>query len=132
MTRMVEELNRQPELGMLNVESWGGRTTIMVQYWKSFDHLHAYARMSDAEHLPAWAEFSKTIGSNGDFGIWHETYLVKAKEYEAVYNNMPEFGLAKAAGWEPALGRQNTAKGRLGLSDGTDAPPASPEPQAGQ
>ena len=122
MNRMVEELKANPELGMLHVESWGGRTSIMVQYWKSFDHLHAYARMRDAEHLPAWTDFNKTIGSNGDFGIWHETYLVKAKEYEAIYNNMPEFGLAKAAGWEPASGKQNTAKGRLGQSDGTDVP----------
>ena len=30
-------------------------------------------------------------------GIWHETYLVRAGEYEAVYGNMPTFGLAAAS-----------------------------------
>ena len=55
-------------------------------------------------------------------GIWHETYRVRAGEYEAIYNNMPEFGLAKAGGWVPATGKNSTAKGRLGLSDGSDYP----------
>ena len=36
MGRMIRELQAQPELGMLHVESWVGRTTIMVQYWRSF------------------------------------------------------------------------------------------------
>ena len=30
-------------------------------------------------------------------GIWHETFLVRAGEYEAVYGNMPTYGLAKAS-----------------------------------
>ena len=122
MSRMITELEAQPELGMLHVESWGGRATIMVQYWRSFEHLHAYARATQAEHLPAWAEFNRKIGSNGDIGIWHETYLVKADEYEAIYNNMPEFGLASAGGWVPASSQKSTARGRLGQSDGSDAP----------
>jgi hypothetical protein len=109
-------------MGMLHVETWGGNPSIMVQYWRSFEHLHAYARAQDAEHLPAWADFNRRFGSNGDIGIWHETYLVKAEQYEAIYNNMPEFGLAKAGGWVPAAGKQKTAKGRLKLTDGTDEP----------
>lgn len=122
MGRMLEELNEHPEMGLLHVESWPGRTAILVQYWRSFEHLHEYARLREAEHLPAWAEFNQLIGSNGDIGIWHETYLVKANQYEAVYNNMPEFGLAKAGRWVPAAGKKMTAKGRLGQTDGTDVP----------
>ena len=122
MTRMIKELEQHPELGMLHVESWGGQPSLMLQYWRSFDHLHDYARQRDAEHLPAWADFNRRIASNGDVGIWHETYLVKAGQYEAVYNNMPEFGLAKASEWVPATGKQNTAKGRLTLTDGSDEP----------
>ena len=117
MNRMIEELQQHPELGMLHVERAGG---LLVQYWRSFDHLHAYARQRDAEHLPAWKDFNQKIGSNGDIGIWHETYLVQADQYEAIYNNMPEFGLAKAAGWVPASGKQQSAKGRLALTDGAD------------
>lgn len=122
MSRMIEELNAKPDLGLLHVEMWNGNPTLMLQYWRSFDHLREYARMRDAEHLPAWADFNKRVGSNGDFGIWHETFLVKAGQYEAVYNNMPEFGLARAGAWVPATGKQNTASGRLSLSGGRDEP----------
>ena len=122
MRRMIEELKAKPELGLLHVEQWNGQPSLMVQYWRSFEHLHHYARQRDAEHLPAWADFNRKIGSNGDIGIWHETYLVKADQYEAIYNNMPEFGLTRASKWEPASGTQNTAKGRLKMTDGTDEP----------
>jgi hypothetical protein len=122
MGRMVKELKLNPQLGLLHVESWFGRTTLMVQYWRSFDQLHAYARQKDAEHLPAWADFNRRIASNGDVGIWHETYLIRAGEFEGIYNNMPEFGLAGAGGWQPAEGRKRTAEGRLGRSDGGDSP----------
>lgn len=122
MGRMLKELDEHRDLGLLHVENWIGRTAILVQYWRSFEHLRNYAREANAEHLPAWAEFNKKIGSNGDVGIWHETYLIRAGEYEAIYNNMPEFGLAKAGGWVPAKGRNSTAAGRLGKTDGDDAP----------
>lgn len=94
----------------------------MVQYWSSFEDLHAYGCMRDAQHLPARTDFNPWIGSNGDFGIWHETLTIQAGQYERIYNNMPEFGLAKAGDWVPAVGKQNTAKGRLQLSDGADEP----------
>lgn len=114
MSRMIKELEAKPELGMLHVESWGGNPSIMVQYWRSFEHLDQYASNRDAEHLPAWADFNRRIGSNGDIGIWHETYLVNADQYECIYNNMPEFGLARASSWVPAKGARQSARGRLG------------------
>jgi hypothetical protein len=43
MPRMLRELAEHPELGLLGAHSWFGRTTIMVSYWKSVDHLFAYA-----------------------------------------------------------------------------------------
>ncbi len=87
MGKMLKELYAQPEMGFLGQESWGGRTTIMMQYWKSFDHLEAYAKNRDAAHLPAWSAFNKQVASNGDVGIWHETYLVPRGGFESVYNN---------------------------------------------
>jgi len=39
MPRMLRELQQHPELGLLGGESWFGRTTILVSYWKSVDHL---------------------------------------------------------------------------------------------
>ena len=66
----------------------------MIQYWRSFDHLEAYARSKENAHLPAWKAFNASVGtSRGDVGIWHETYRVRAGEYEAIYSGMPEIGL---------------------------------------
>ena len=67
-------------------------------------------------------KFNKQIGSNGDIGIWHETFLVRAGEYECIYNNMPLRGLAKASRQIDAVGRAGTAMGRLGRTDGSDGP----------
>ena len=98
MGRMIDELEDNPDLGMLHVESWAGRRSIMVQYWRSLDHLRNYARMKDAEHLPAWRDFNKHIVQHRMIGIWHETYVIKPGTYEAIYRDMPPFGLRLALG----------------------------------
>ena len=91
--------------------------TANVQYWRSLEHLTAYSRSRDQLHYPNWVKFNKEIGSNGDIGIWHETFLVRAGEYECIYNNMPLRGLAKAARHIDAVGSASSAMGRLGRSD---------------
>ena len=113
MPKMVNELYKNPDMGLLSHEQWSGRTTIMVQYWKSFEHLETYAKNKNSNHLPAWKEFNNNIGSNGDVGIWHETYLSKQGSFESVYNNMPKFGLAKAMNSVSATGKLRTANERL-------------------
>ncbi len=113
MPKMLIELYKNPEMGFLSHEQWFGRTTIMVQYWKSFEQLENYAKSKTSNHLPAWAAFNKKIGNNGDVGIWHETYLSKTGSYECVYNNMPRFGLAKAANSVPATGKYQSANDRI-------------------
>jgi hypothetical protein len=124
MNAMIKELDESPESGFLGCEQWGGTANLIVQYWRSPEHLIAYARSKDATHYPAWVRFNKEVGSNGDVGIWHETYSVRAGEYEAIYNNMPEFGLAKAAVSTAAEGQLQSALGRLGRTVGSDAPVA--------
>src|SRR5262249_32613742 len=89
----------------LGAEAWFGRTTVMVQYWRSMDALLAYAKDREAEHLPAWRAFNKQVGTSGDVGIWHETYRVRPGDYEAAYVNMVPFGLGKAGELVPALAR---------------------------
>ena len=86
-----------------------------MQYWRSFEHLEAYAGKADALHWPAWtAAFTRRFGgSRGDVGIWHETYQVRAGEYEAVYSGMPPFGLGKIGTLVPASGQQETARSRI-------------------
>jgi hypothetical protein len=114
MPPMIAELKRNPELGMLHAEFfvyWRG--VAVLQYWRSFDHLHAYAHERDAKHLPAWAEFNRRVGGNGTVGIWHESYLVEPGKFETVYANMPRFGLGAAVNHVPALGRMQDARSRL-------------------
>ena len=122
MPRMIRELERHPESGFLgHIMSLG----VIVQYWRSFEHLEAYARDANQLHWPAWVAFNKRVGkSRDDVGIWHETYRVRAGEYECVYSGMPPFGLAKASATVDAVGQMESARGRLGATalTGLDQP----------
>lgn len=121
MPKMLTELAGRPELGLLHARTvFGFPNLLVIQYWRSFEQLHAYASDRSLQHLPAWREFNRKIASNGDVGIWHETYLVQVGAYECLYNNMPIWGLAAAGGLVPAEGQRKSAKGRLRQSHGTD------------
>jgi len=110
MPKMLRELYRHPKSGFLGAVSHG---TFMVQYWESPEHLLRYAKDRDAAHFPAWKDFYRRVGTNGDVGIWHETYIVPSGSYESVYVNMPRFGLGSIAELVPAHGRNASARGRL-------------------
>lgn len=129
MAPMLRTLLQHPEQGLLGWQIffyWRG--VALVQYWRSFEDLEAFARNRQEPHLPAWQRYNKTIGSDGSVGIWHETYLVKAGQYEAVYGNMPVFGLAGATKHVPATGRRETARRRLGgENEPAVASPPTPE-----
>ncbi|KPJ92453.1 MAG: transcriptional regulator [Gammaproteobacteria bacterium SG8_11] len=113
MAKMIKELYANPNLGFLSHEAWFGRSPLLIQYWKSFEQLRDYATNRNTQHLPAWREFNEKIGSNGDVGIWHETYVVNQGNYECIYHNMPKFGLAKVGSHVPAIGKYKTAAGRM-------------------
>jgi hypothetical protein len=115
MPPMIAELTANKESGFLYAEfvmHWRGVAT--VQYWRSFEQLHAYAHARDAKHLPAWAAYNRAVAGNGSVGVWHETYQVAAGSYESIYVNMPRWGLPKAGEHVQAVGRMNDAKGRMG------------------
>ena len=120
MGPMIRTLYEHPEKGFLGAQTfvyWRGVAT--VQYWRSFEDLERFARDKNDPHLGAWRRFNKSIGSDGSVGIWHESFLVDAGKYEALYGNMPVFGLASASQHVPATGRRETARRRLG---GTSEP----------
>jgi len=95
MLHMLKELSADPDSGLLGYEmSTFGK--IIVQYWRSFEHLERFANDTDAPHVAAWRAYWKRVGKDTRTGIWHETYLVRAGEYEAIYGNMPPYGLGKA------------------------------------
>jgi hypothetical protein len=122
MQRMRKELSARPELGLLG--SWTAGS-LLIQYWRSFEQLEAFSRSPELTHLPAWAAFNRSVGkSRGDVGIWHETFLVRAGEYEAVYSGMPRHGLGAAGALVEAQGLRMSARGRLGKPAlATDAAP---------
>jgi hypothetical protein len=114
MPKMLIELAKQPELGLLYARShFGFPDTMVVQYWKSFEALEAYAKARDKAHLPAWQAFNKAIASNGDVGIWHETYVVEPGKYENIYNNMPPYGLGSVGRIVDAVGGRQAARQRV-------------------
>jgi Domain of unknown function (DUF4188) len=117
MGPMLNVLHQYPEKGFLGQESFFRLfpiTTVMITYWKSFEHLEYFARNADDPHLQPWREFNRSIGNDGSVGIWHETYLVPAGQSESIYANMPVFGLAAATTHIPAVGKKETARRRLG------------------
>ena len=94
MNHMLKYLTQHPEKGLLGYETAG---LTVIQYWRSFEHLEAFAKDTNDPHLEVWRNYWKRVGKSARVGIWHETYLVRAGEYEAIYSNMPPHGLGKAA-----------------------------------
>ena len=109
MPYLLKYLTKHPEKGLLGFESHG---LMNVQYWRSFEHLERFANDPDNLHKPAWRNYWKRVGKDTRAGIWHETYLVRAGEYEAIYSNMPRTGLGKASKLV-TLAEGSTARGRL-------------------
>lgn len=120
MGPMIRELSSNPDCGFLGTEYalCSLRQILLIQYWRDFDSLEAYARDREARHWPAWAAFNRSIGDDGTVGIYHETYAVAAGAHETVYGNMPPFGLGRVAGLVPATGSRNAARERMRSSAG--------------
>jgi hypothetical protein len=98
MTEMLDELEEDPARGLLGYTRHGepGKGVI-VQYWRSFDALESYARDPGARHAPVWRAWNRLASDDrSGAGIWHETFLVGAGNYEAIYQNMPVTGLQRA------------------------------------
>jgi hypothetical protein len=102
MGPMLSTLSRQKDAGLLAFHTWIGPSgPLVVQYWRSVEQLESFARDPSFTHRRAWKAFNKSVGTGGDVGIWHETYVVTNGAYEVLYGNMPRFGLAKAGNHTP-------------------------------
>ena len=121
MKHMLDYLVAHPEKGLLGYQMG---LPVIVQYWRSFEHLEAFARDADDPHLAVWRNYWRRVGNSGRTGIWHETYLVRAGEYEAIYGNMPPFGLGKAGRLVP-LSESSRARHRIKATVGGGAGPAA-------
>lgn len=117
MPKMLRYLENNPDKGMLGGRiAVSGLSAVLVQYWRSFEHLEAFAKDADDPHLEPWREYNRKVGRSGDVGVYHETYRVSPGDYEAIYVNMPAHGLAGAGKMEP-VGSSSRARGRMVNSD---------------
>src|SRR3954467_4837712 len=114
MPYMLKYLTKHLEKGLLGFETHG---LMNVQYWRSFEHLERYARDESDPHLEVWRRYWKRVGRAPRSGIWHATFLVRDGEYEAIYGNMPAYGLARATEVVP-VGGDSSARGRLRRATG--------------
>ncbi|MGW2421785.1 DUF4188 domain-containing protein [Streptomyces sp. NPDC001709] len=118
MFRMLRELEKDPARGLRSrvMLTASPRTYYIVQYWESKEKLYAYASAPDAFHHKAWAQLNRkerTGKLRGQVGIWHEAYVVPEGSYEAIYGDMPAFGLAAAHGQIPLEKRGRYARDRF-------------------
>ena len=115
MPRMLAELARRPDSGLLRADSFvSGRTVLVRQYWRSAEDLYAYASDPGSAHLPAWREFNRAARTaDGAVGIFHETYPVGPGSLEAVFVDMPATGVLGAVGSVPVSSARTHARDRL-------------------
>ena len=71
----------------------GGIAVVTLSYWKSIEHLHAFAQ--GPSHKLGWDFWSKTNKQWPHIGIMHETYAVPAGSWENIYQNHHPFGMGE-------------------------------------
>lgn len=117
MGPMLTRLAEVPDLGLLHVEQFSrGRTSVSIQYWRSLDHLMAFATDRDSPHLESWRRFNRELRDRDDVGIWHETYVVQPGGWEGMYVNMPRFGMGAALGSIPIAAGRDRARRRMDVA----------------
>ncbi|MEV0736416.1 DUF4188 domain-containing protein [Streptomyces sp. NPDC050549] len=124
MPRMLRELGRDRSRGLLGhvLLTASPRTYYVVQYWESKEKLYKYASSPDMLHHKAWAIINRKEKAGkvrGHVGLWHESYVVPEGSYEAIYADMPAFGLAAAHGQVPVERRGRRAKDRFAYRSGS-------------
>jgi hypothetical protein len=82
------------------------------QYWSSFEALDAWSHRPP--HSDWWRESLERMRGRGDFGVYHESYLVPRAGVESIYLNSPPVGLSAFGVAAEAVGASTTSRDRLG------------------
>jgi hypothetical protein len=90
--------------------SWGHFG--VLQYWASYESLETWSHRPP--HSDWWREALERMRKQGDFGIYHETYLVPRSQIESIYLNCPPAGLSAFGVKGEAIGTSTTSRDRLG------------------
>jgi hypothetical protein len=123
---MIRELEGDPErFGFYGASPYVSSNqsvdgVVSIQYWRSQEDLNAYAKSGLQKHFPNMIWTAESMKASAQIGIWHESFTVRAGEYEGIYINCPQLLLGKVGKLVRATGKYRSAKGRLGLSDGSD------------
>lgn len=83
----------------------------VIQYWQSFEALEAWSHRPP--HSDWWREAVGRMRTRGDFGIYHETYLVPRDRIESIYLNCRPAGLLAFGATGDADGPDTNSRGRL-------------------
>jgi hypothetical protein len=91
----------------------------VLQYWRSFADLEAWSHRPP--HADWWRVAVERMRAKGDFGVYHETFLVPRDRIESIYLNCTPAGLATFGTIGEPVGPRTTSRGRLGESRGPTA-----------
>lgn len=89
---MVESLNeRREEYGMLSITNWRGQerhtnnVIMIIAYFRSVDDLNRFAH--DEVHRKGWDWYHRFVRETGyrHLGLFHETFVSRAGDYETIY-----------------------------------------------
>lgn len=100
--------------GLLHAERFamGWRHLGAWQYWSGFEALDSWSRRP--EHAEWWREAVERMRTKGDFGVYHEAYLVARRDVESIYLDCPPLGLAAFCPTAEPVGPRTSARDRLG------------------
>jgi hypothetical protein len=74
-----------------NTDSRGVPEYLSVQYWRSIEHLHAFAH--GPLHREGWEWWNRTLKEHPHLAIYHEVFAVDSKNWETIYTNCEPTGL---------------------------------------
>jgi hypothetical protein len=100
--------------GLLHAERFamGWRHLGAWQYWAGFEALDAWSRRPP--HAEWWREAVERMRTKGDFGVYHEAYLVARRDVESIYLDCPPIGLSAFCPTAEPVGSRTSARDRLG------------------
>lgn len=106
--------SRLADAGLLHSErfAFGWDHFGVLQYWRSFDALDAWSHRPP--HADWWREAVDRMRRRGDFGVYHETFLVPRTNIESIYMSCPRLGLATFGDLGEPVGSLTTSRDRLG------------------
>ena len=83
----------------------------VLQYWRTFEEMEAWTHRPP--HADWWKDAAERQRTKGDFGIYHETFLVPRDRIEAIYLNCLPTGIALFGLTGEAVGPDTNSRGRL-------------------